>query len=309
MGMRRILVTGGTGFIGRHCLQPLLERGYEVHAVSSRHGHLGPPRVHQHVCDLLNTTATDELIGRVAPTHLLHFAWFAEATSYLTSPLNLRWLQASLALMESFHRHAGQRAVIAGTCAEYDWRAGYCSEGRTPLIPNTLYGTCKASLHAAIEAWARGVDLSVAWGHLFFVYGPGQEPPRLVPSVIRSLLRGEDAPCSEGTQIRDFQHVIDAASSFVALLDSPVYGAVNIASGRPVTVRDLVWRIGERLHAQHLLQFGARATRASDPPVVAADVDRLRNEVGWSDAFDLESGLDDTIRWWRMRENSSAGAQ
>jgi nucleoside-diphosphate-sugar epimerase len=85
----------------------------------------------------------------------------------------------------------------------------------------------------------------------------------------------------------------------VALLESSVEGAVNIASGAPVSVRDVVTRIAIALKREDLLRFGAHPIAAGEPPLLAADVRRLTEEVGWRPRFELESGLEATIGWWR----------
>jgi len=103
----------------------------------------------------------------------------------------------------------------------------------------------------------------------------------LVPSVIASLLRGEAARCTHGDQIRDFLHVTDVADAFVALLDSPVEGAVNIASGNPVALRQIVLAAADCLGARERVQFDAPSPSDNEPPLLVADWRRLANELGW----------------------------
>jgi nucleoside-diphosphate-sugar epimerase len=302
--MRSVLLTGAGGFIGRHCVQPLLAAGFEVHAVSSKQRADGesPTGVSWHRADLFDAAQVSELIARVRPTHLLHLAWHAVPGEYWTSPENFRWVSASLGLVREFARAGGRRAVVAGTCAEYDWRYGYCSEGLTPLSPASPYAACKHALHLMLGAMARQDGFELAWGRVFFLYGPHERPERLVASVIRSVLRGEEARCSHGRQVRDYVHVEDAAGAFAALLASSVRGAVNVASGRPATVGEIVGKVAERLGRADLLRLGALATAADEPRVILADTRRLNEEVGWSPRYDLERGLDDTINWWRLGE-------
>ena len=301
--MKRVLVTGPNGFIGRHCLPFLLERGYELHGVVPENGlQLDIPGVKWHIADLLNTIHAQALIERVGPTHLLHFAWYAKPGEYWTSMENLRWLQASLDILQIFKRHGGQRVLMAGTCAEYDWRYGYCSEYITPLNPATLYGTCKKSLYEILMSFSRQEGLSASWGRIFFLYGSNEYPSRLIPSVINSLLAGRPAPCTMGSQIRDFMHVGDVASAFAALLDSQMEGAVNIASGEPVTIRNIILRIAEKLDRSDLVQFGAIPTPKVEPPLLLADVNRLRQEIGWTPLYNLDAGLDKTIDWWKRQK-------
>ncbi|MEP7288553.1 MAG: NAD(P)-dependent oxidoreductase [Chloroflexota bacterium] len=294
------MITGANGFIGRHCLPFLLASGAEVHAVTSRlPAESESAGIHWHQADLLNEAETQVLIAKIKPSHLLLLAWYVEPGQFWTSPENLRWVQASLSLLQAFAQHGGERVIMAGTCAEYDWRYGYCSEAVTPLLPKTLYATSKHALHLILDSFAQQANLSAAWGRVFFLYGPYEHPNRLVSSVIRSLLRGESARCSHGNQQRDFLHVEDVASAFVALFNSEVRGAVNIASGKPVTLQTIIHKIATTLHQENLVQFGAIPVPADDPPLLVGDVRRLTSEVGWSPRYDLDQGLADTIHWWQ----------
>ncbi len=138
------------------------------------------------------------MIATARPDGLLHLAWCARPPDYWRSPDNLRWLAASLDLVRLFVEHGGQRIVGVGSCAEYDWRQGYCTEGVTPLLPASLYGVTKAACGSAIEAYAGETGISAAWGRLFFLYGPFDSPVRLVPSLVRSLSAGQPARCADG---------------------------------------------------------------------------------------------------------------
>jgi nucleoside-diphosphate-sugar epimerase len=301
--MGRVLVTGGTGFIGRHAIPSLLERGHEVHA--SYRSEPGEPRpgLTWHHADLLDSGQVDELVERIRPTHLLHFAWYAEHGTFWTSPENVRWVEATLRLVRQFSAAGGKRAVLAGSCAEYDWSQpswdGVCSESSTPINPATFYGKSKHATRLVAEGLAVEAGLSFAWGRIFFVYGPREDPRRLVASVARALIAGEPAPTSEGSQRRDFLHAADVAAAFVALLDSAVDGAVNIGSGVATPVRRVVELIAAATSAPELVRWGDVPTRADDPPVLVADVSRLREEVGWQPRFSAEEGIERTVAWWR----------
>lgn len=298
--MKKVLVTGAGGFVGRHSLKTLVERGFEVHAVASK----TLPTVNSdciwHLANLLDHTSIKELVGQVKPTHLLHFAWcYTVPGQYWKSQDNFLWVQASLELLRQFREQGGDRVVIGGTCAEYDWKYGYCSELVTPLNPDTPYGICKNALQEIVSCYCETTSLSSAWGRIFFPYGAYEYPNRLVSSVILSLLKGEPARCSHGNQIRDFMYVQDVADAFVALLESEVTGSVNIGSGQAIAIKDVVYQIAHLIGRSDLVQLGAIASAAKEAPLLVADVSRLSHEVGYFSQFDLETGLRESVNWWK----------
>jgi nucleoside-diphosphate-sugar epimerase len=299
---KKVLLTGAYGFIGHHCLAPLLARGYEVHAVS-RKPHKGDSRgVRWHQANLLEAGSAKALVGEVKPTHLLHLAWFVVPGKLITAPENFAWVRASMELVEEFAAQGGKRLTVCGSGYEYDWNYGYCSEKLTPLVPSNVYGSCKHALNLMVQSFAGQAGLSAAWGRVFFLYGPNEHPQRLVSSVILSLMRDEPAKTSHGRQIRDYLHVQDVADGLVGLLDSEVTGAVNVSSGQATTLREIVLAIGRILERPELIQLGAIPARANDTPLVVGENWRLLNEVGWKQQFDLEAGLRQTIDWWRAHK-------
>jgi nucleoside-diphosphate-sugar epimerase len=310
--MKKVLLTGASGFVGRQCLIALQVKGYEVHAVSKRTVTSltteEAAKVCWHQADLLNPQETEDLLNEVRPSHLLHLAWYAEPKKYWTSTENIRWVQGSLALFQSFMKYGGERAVVAGTCAEYDWSGNCCSEVNTALAPATLYGTCKHALQLILSAFAAQEGLSLAWGRIFFLYGPNEDPGRLVASVIQSLLKGQVARCTSGRQVRDFLHVKDVADAFVRLLASQTTGPINIASGGKTTLREVVEEIGRQMGRPDLVQFGALPDSANDPVCLVADITRLREELEWQPRYDLKRGLAHTIEWWK-KELETASQQ
>jgi nucleoside-diphosphate-sugar epimerase len=304
--MKRVLVTGGSGFIGRHTLAPLMARGYDVHVADVRRPETTVP-ITFHGCDLLAPGESERLLEAVKPTHLLHLAWYATPGLYWNAPENLAFLAASTELLHVFRRKHGTRVVMTGTCAEYDWDSGYCTEGVTPLAPNTIYGVCKDALRRVSEIYTQGTGVSWAWARPFFFYGPHENPKRLVASVITALLAGQPALMTHGRQIRDLMHVEDVAGGIVALLDSPVTGAVNISSGVPTTLAAVAQQIGSLLNGVDLLRLGAVAAAPREPPMVVGNARRLHEEVGFTPRYDLASGLQATVAWWRATTPNLSG--
>lgn len=299
--MKTVLLTGATGFIGQFAIRPLLDKNYTVHTVTSK------PIVFEtienlfwHQTNLLDADETTSLIKKIHPTHLLHFAWYVEQGKVWNAIENLDWLQASLHLARQFVENGGERLVISGSCAEYDWtEEGIFSEKSTALRPHHLYGATKHALNLTLENFAKVSNLSYAWGRVFYLFGEGESTKRLVPSVINALLKNELAKTSHGNQVRDFLCAEDVAEAFVALLESNVFGSVNIASGKGVKIADVVREIADIAGRHDLLRIGALPASKNEPLEMVADTTRLREEVGWQKDFNLTKSLERTFEWWK----------
>ena len=303
--MKRVLVTGASGFIGRHCLPLLVAKGYDVHAVARQPIPLSD-RVQWHQVDLLDKASLDRLTTSVGATHLLHLAWYAEHGKYWSSSENLRWVRSGLELFEAFARHGGRRITVAGTCAEYDWRYGCCSEEVTPLVPHSLYGACKHALQMILSRLAPEVDLSAAWARIFLLYGPFEHPDRLVASVTRSLLDGRPVKYLSTGRIRDLLFVEDVASALVAILDSDATGPVNIGSGHPLLLDDVVREIAHQVGPPDLVvpMTDRGSGRADEPLILIPDTTRLRRDLRWTPQYSLRTGLSRTVQWWRDQSST-----
>lgn len=291
----RLLVTGATGFIGGNVLPMLGLNAWDLHAVRRSDRQPVPYAGEDwtwHLGDLRDPVRARELVAEVRPTHILHLAWNAEHGAYWTAPDNTAWAEGTIAMARAFAEQGGRRFVGAGSCAEYDWTAATnpCRENTTPCVPATLYGQAKlATGSAVIEALGEHGG-SAVWGRLFFLYGPGEDPRRLVPSVVDALRSGGRARVTAGTQVRDFLHVHDAARAFVALLTAPLAGHVNIGSGTPITVRALVETIALYMGRPDAVDFGAIPMPPNEPAALVADVTRLLS-IGWQPQVSLVRGV------------------
>jgi nucleoside-diphosphate-sugar epimerase len=297
----KVVVTGANGFVGARVVQELVKRGDEVHAVVRATGERrrlkGIPSLRLLEADLLSA-AGQETIAALGAEACVHAAWYAEPGKYLSSLTNIDFVGATLDLARSLAQGGCRRFVGIGTCFEYDTDRGFLSE-RTPLAPVHLYSAAKAATYLALKQLGLLSGMQVAWGRLFYLYGPDEYPDRLVSSIARALLRGEEARSTPGLQIRDFLHVEDAASALCAVLHSDLVDAVNIGSGQPVTVAAIVQQLGAICGRPDLVRLGARPYAAGDPMFVCADVRVLRTATGWSPRWSMADGLADAVGWWR----------
>jgi dTDP-6-deoxy-L-talose 4-dehydrogenase (NAD+) len=270
--MRKILITGATGFVGRQVLYalrdtesqllPLVREGKEDLVA-------GKPNVELVISS--KDIFSEPVDWWVAQCHgvdtIIHTAWYAEPGKYLQSIANMDCLTGSLNLARGAAKAGVKQFVGIGTCFEYDLSGGVLSVD-TPLRPLSLYAAAKAALFLALSEWLPGQSVKFSWCRLFFLYGEGEDERRLVPYIHKQLSRGETVELTGGNQIRDFLDVSEAGRLIAKVALGDQQGPINICSGVPITVRQLAERIANEYGQLDMLKFGARANNLIDPPCV-----------------------------------------
>ncbi|NCD41477.1 MAG: NAD(P)-dependent oxidoreductase [Bacteroidia bacterium] len=281
----KVLVTGATGFIGRHLTRSLESTGIEFVVLGRNFTEENGVRV-----DLLKTENFVEIVGKIKPTHLIHLAWYAVHGKYWNSALNIEWIRATFYLLDAFYKNGGEHALIAGTCAEYDWRYGYCVENVTPECPNTLYGEAKNATRRLTELTKIQYGRTLTWARIFFPYGVDEDQARLVPSLFR-FFRGEDAPFGvNANAYRDFLHVSDTVEAIVLCAAKKFDGNINICSGKALLIENIVREIAYICgkNPNNILKFESK--RKGDPAFLVGDNQKLR-ALGWNQNVNLREGL------------------
>lgn len=304
--MKTVLVTGAPGWIGSHVTRELVATGHRVLAVARP----GEPldriadllaRVELIELDLADLRPLEALLRDMRLDIAMHLAWYAAPGRYLNATENLDCLTSSLSLLRLLDQVNCHRTLITGTCFEYDTTLMTPLSEGSPIYPRHLYSACKHALHVAAEQFQQTRGRQLVWPRIFYLYGPWEAEERLMPYVIRKLLNREPCPLTDGKQVRDYLHVEDVARALCAVALSEVTGAVNIASGTPVTVAEVAQTIGRILGAEDWLRLGALPRPSGDPPFVCADTGRLRTEVSWQPCYNLWGGFEQTVAWWRKR--------
>lgn len=270
--MALVLLTGATGFVGRQVLRALSERNCQVRAVV-RDGTQGQMASSPPIESLIvSPDIFAESAAWWADTcrdvdTVIHVAWYAEPGHYLQSPKNQECLAGTLRLAQGAARAKVRRFVGIGTCFEYDFSAGHLSV-ETPLRPSTPYAEAKTAAFIELSRSLPQQGIEFAWCRLFYLYGEGEDPRRLVPYLRSKLSAGEPAELTSGRQIRDYLDVGEAGRLIADTALGAVQGPVNICSGVAVTIRALAERIADEYGRRDLLRFGARPDNLVDPPVV-----------------------------------------
>lgn len=284
----KVLATGTSGFVGQPILRALVRHGIPVVCV----GRNRPPGDVDFIqADLLSASDLTSVVAKAGATHLLHLAWYAEHGKYWTSSLNLRWVDATVRLVEAFCGTGGRHVVVAGTCAEYDWSHGYCREDSTPAVPATLYGTAKDVTRRLVAAICGPQGVTCAWGRIFLPYGATEAAARLIPSLAAAFRGERPAFGVNASAFRDFIYVDDLAQAFVTLLQRNADGIFNISSGKPVAIADLVRQLADLLGADPALVLRLATERPGEPPLLVGANEKLA-ALGWRPAvLDLKDGL------------------
>jgi len=296
--MARVLVTGGTGFVGSALVRRLVAGGDDVLVL--RRAGSDPrrlesvlPRVRLHDGDIAVAATWRAAVREFAPERVFHCAWYAEPGRYLTAvDENLAHLQAGIAFVREVLALRPRQFVGVGTCFEYDTSGDApLREDHTPERPVHVYSACKLALKNVALQLAADAGVPLVWARVFWLYGPFEDGRRLVPHVVSALRAGERVQLkSHGRQVRDFLHVDDVAAGLDAAAGLGRAGVVNVARGQGVSVRDLALRIAQRLGREQLLSFAPDDTPLREPMVVVGDSARLRS-LGWQPAIAVGDGF------------------
>jgi len=288
----KVLLTGATGFLGHYVAKILKIQGIDFVTVGRRALSTNTKHI---AADILTIDSFDKVVEVAQATHLIHLAWYTEHGKYWSSPVNDKWAEATVKLIEAFCNSEGKGVVVAGTCAEYDWSYGYCSENMTLIKPQTLYGHAKDKTRKLVLSICNQNNVSCAWGRIFFPYGIEDHPQRLIPSLI-SVFRGQRPPFGvNSSQYRDLLYVHDVAEAFIFLLLSEKIGVFNISSGIPVQIIDVVYKIAAILNANPKTILDLATERPGEPNLLVGKNSKLKS-LGWKPKYTLDEGLVETIK-------------
>ena len=296
---KRVIITGASGLIGKEALEPLKKAEFEIFALTMdnqdawTHGRMDAwqKQATWIPCNLFDNNNLQKVFKEVKPSHLLNFAW-ATTGDYLTSNINYDFLKAGMDLLEYFAENGGKRAVFSGTCFEYKFKDEPLKES-DPLNPETPYAKCKNSLREMSELYCAQNNISFGWGRIFYVFGHGEDKKRLTAHIIDSLKNGKEVTINNGTLIRDYIYSKDIAGAFAKFLDSPVTGAVNICTGKGITLADYAITIANKLGRPELIKILNEPT--AQPKIITGDNTKLTKEIGYEIKYPLSKAIDNIL--------------
>jgi len=305
--VKRAVLTGGTGFVGASLARRLLRDGHEVHLlVRPEHARwriadiLADVRLH--LVDLGDLTALTETLGRIRPDWVFHLAAYGAYSSQTDLDRMLQTnVLGTINLVRAGLRHGFEAFVNTGSSSEYGYQDHPPAESEL-IEPNSHYAVTKASatLFCRYTAQSEGVRLPTL--RLYSVYGPWEEPTRLLPTLIVRGLQGRLPPLVNPAVGRDFVYAEDVNDAYLLAATRPEQepGAVyNIGSGAQTTIRDAVDVARRVLHIPEEPVWGSMPDRRWDTQVWVGDNRKARQALGWEPRMGFEDGFRLFAAWLR----------
>lgn len=309
---RPVLVTGATGFLGRHLCRRLVSLGAEVHGLTRREvpSEVDDGSIIWHTGDVTDPASLRDALNSAAPSVVFHLAAYGTTFDEFNREAGFETnVRGSLNLWEAIS-NPECRLIAVGSCGEYGQLRGVAREDAS-CEPIGSYAATKHAGVSLLGALGRETGREVVILRPFGPYGPGDRSNRIVPYVIRRLLNGQDVEVTAGEQLRDYTFIEDQIEAFVLAATSPLAetGRVyNIGSGHRISLKELVTAIARTVSEEAVarVHFGARPYREGEVWEMCASIDRARRELGYEPRTSLSEGLWRTVDWHRVVEAQSA---
>lgn len=305
----RILLTGGSGFLGSYLLRHLIARGHTVGAIlrsTSNLERIADCAGHfEHLEGTLDDLGSIEsAVHAFAPDALAHLAWSGVGNSARNDRLQFANIAQSHALIELAIAAGANHVLALGSQAEYGPQSAPIIE-EAPTRPTTLYGAAKlASCHVSQQQCV-AANVRYIWMRVFSTYGSHDSPHWMIPSLIEQLLKGQQVSLTRGEQLWDYLHVEDAARAMVAALESPhACGIFNLGSGQAKSIRVIATFLRDLIDPNLVLGFGDIPYRPDQVMLLEARIQKLIEATGWRPQVSLEEGLRRTVQWYIARNRS-----
>jgi nucleoside-diphosphate-sugar epimerase len=300
----RFFITGASGFVGSCLARKLAGSGCEVHALVRSGADLWRledlrDRIALHEGDLNDGEGLRRLVSSIQPTVIYHLAVHGAYPSQNNADrIILTNVFGTWNLLKACSEVDYKVFVNTGSSSEYGVKTHAMRE--TDLLePSSYYAVAKSAQTLVCQQAARADRRPISTFRLFSVYGPYEEPTRLVPTVIRRCLEGRDLDMVSPDTARDFVHVDDVIEAYLQIgqLSLQCGEVFNIGTGVQSTVRDVVRNAVQAAGAEVRVNWGSMPARPWDTETWLADCSKVRRALKWSARTSLASGIEQTVRW------------
>ncbi len=315
-GFDPILVTGASGFVGACAARESLRRGHEVHVLLRNQSNPWRlqsvwERLHVHRGDATDADTVRSVVRRVRPRAVLHLATHGAYESQADARSILRTnVFGTYNLLEASAEAGVEVFVNTGSSSEYGFKNAPMRESDL-LEPNSFYAIGKAAQTHLCRFLAQRVSMGIAVFRLFSVYGPWEEPTRLIPTLLHRAAAGLPLHMVSPQVARDFvfvDDVVDALLQFSTL--SKMRGEViNLGSGSETTLEQVVREVLDLCQSTSEVHWGAMTARQWDSNRWVSDPARADALLGWKARHSLSQGLARTAEWMKTTREYNGVAE
>ncbi|OLB81803.1 MAG: hypothetical protein AUI15_39345 [Actinobacteria bacterium 13_2_20CM_2_66_6] len=303
---KRVLLTGASGFVGANLARRLIADGHQLHLVlrrrhaSWRLAGIEPAAFHE--ADLSDSESVRKAVRAIGPEWIFHLAAHGAYASQTSFEEMLETnLAGTINLIEACLESGFESFVNTGSSSEYGFQDGAPAESAV-VKPNSHYALAKAAatLYSGFAARKHGALIRTL--RLYSVYGPWEEPSRLIPTLVGCGLRGRLPELVDPKVARDFVYVEDVCDAYLATAANTAAdpdAIFNVGTGIQSTLEQVVGLARQLLAIEAQPRWGSMPTRIWDTTTWIADIRKIRSELGWTPRHSLEEGLLATIAWLR----------
>ena len=305
---KRILVTGGHGFLGSHLVEALIHSGSNVVALAKpgedtwRLDSIGV-NIRIVTASLINHEETNEIVRDASPEIIVHLAGWMERkrdVSIIDDMMNTH-VTSVINILKSADPQITKLIINTGTSEEYGEQDDPFHE-KLPIDPVSPYSATKGAGTVMASYLSRAVGIPVITMRPFIVYGPGQIHDTLIPFLIKGGIEKRNVNLTKGEQYRDFLYVHDLIRCYIMAMERMEkfsgHEIINVGSGIRTRVVDVVRKIADRLDCHDYFKIGAIPMRPGEPPSMIANINKASKMLDWKPNVSLEAGLTKTIDWW-----------
>jgi len=298
--MSRILITGGTGFIGANFVHKFVLSKDEVHVFKREDSDLWrieniKKDIFLHDVDLADSVCIEKIVSEIKPEHILHFASYGtrqgkEQDTKKTIDTNLL---GTINILNACAKVGFSSFINTGSSSEYGEKNSPMKETDI-LEPNNLYGVTKAASTLYCQQLAKKKNLPVVTMRLFSVFGYMESSDRLIPALVKAVLSGEELKVVSPSIVRDFifiEDVIDAYLKAISIIDTIKGNVFNIASGRELSIADIV-EISRKVSGKSVKAvYGAVSEKQIEPKMWVGNIEKAKKILHWSSSHTFEEGF------------------